>query len=249
MTFCSHCGAQLQGDERFCVACGTPVSAAAGPAVAAAGGGVAAAPVPSMPAAPVPAAPMPMTFAGPYPAPGQYPLLVGGAPPAAAKSGGSKWTWIVIAAVVFGGYFYSKEATTTTPPATAPVQPGGTAPQGTPGSPTQPGAPAPGTPAQPVTSGPVVEAQVFSGHWQAIYGKVELTNTSWTNKATAAMQSASLECDQYAANGSDITQSQMTLNGPVQPGGTVTFNPFQMGSVSPSMSKVNCWIVAVTPAN
>jgi hypothetical protein len=39
------------------------------------------------------------------------------------------------------------------------------------------------------------------------------------------------------------------LNGPVQPGGTITFNPFQMGSVSMYMSRVNCLIVAVTPAN
>jgi hypothetical protein len=41
----------------------------------------------------------------------------------------------------------------------------------------------------------------------------------------------------------------MTLNGPVQRGGKVTFNPFQMGEVSNYMTKVNCWIVAVTPAN
>jgi hypothetical protein len=194
----------------------------------------------------------PMAVPGGYVARPPLPVGLGTLPEAPAKSGGKMWTWIVIAAVVAGGYFYEKSIQApATAPATAPAQPGGTAPQGAPAQPggTAPGVPAPGTPAQPATTGPLVQQQAFAGHWRAIYGKVELTNTSWTNNSNTAMQSATLECDQYAANGSDLSQAQMTLTGPVQPGGKVTFNPIQMGSVSNLMTKVNCWISAVTPAN
>jgi hypothetical protein len=133
---------------------------------------------------------------------------------------------IVIVAVLAGSYFYSKK------PATA------TATPGTPAS--------PGVQGQPVSP---VDQQTFVGHWRAIYGYVGVTNASWTNHSAAAMQSATLQCDQYAANGADLSQTRMTLNGPVQPGGTTTFNPFQMGAVNVYMSRVNCVIVAVTPAN
>lgn len=63
------------------------------------------------------------------------------------------------------------------------------------------------------------------------------------------MQSATLECVQYAANGQTITQQQITLNGPVQPGQTFTFPTFQMGQMAQGLAKVNCGIVGVTPAN
>lgn len=63
------------------------------------------------------------------------------------------------------------------------------------------------------------------------------------------MQAALLECQQNAANGSVISQATMTLNGPVPAGGTTNFNPFQMGAVSPYMTKVNCAIVNVNPAS
>jgi hypothetical protein len=99
---------------------------------------------------------------------------------------------------------------------------------------------------QPVSP---VQQQSFSGNWRAIYGYVGVTNARWTNRSSIAIQSATLQCDQYAANGADLTQTQMTLNGPVQPGGTTTFNPFQMGAVNVYMTRVNCAIVAVTPSS
>jgi hypothetical protein len=133
---------------------------------------------------------------------------------------------IVIAAILAGSYYYSKNKAAATPPQAAPAQPG--------------------VQGQPV---PLVQQQSFAGHWKAIYGFVEVTNASWTNHSATAIQSASLECDQYSANGAKLSQMQTNLNGPVQPGATVTFNPFQMGSVSTYMSRVNCFIVAVTPPN
>jgi hypothetical protein len=164
------------------------------------------------------------------------------APP--AKTSSKVWTWVIIAIVLLGGYYYSKTTTPTTPTPAAPAQPGA---PGQPGTPGQPGAPAqPGVQGQPVS--PVAQ-QSFSGHWKAIYGQVEVTNASWTNKSSVTIQSATLQCDQYAANGADIAQTRMTLNGPVQPGGTTTFNPFQMGAVNVYMTRVNCAIVAVTPSS
>jgi hypothetical protein len=143
------------------------------------------------------------------------------------------WVAIFLVAVLAGSYFYSKAK----PAAGAP-----------PATPAQPGAPAlPGTPGQPGNNAALAQEQSFAGHWRAIYGHVEVTNASWTNHSTVAMQSATLQCDQYAANGTDLSQIRTTLNGPVQPGSTTIFNPFQMGSVSAYMSRVNCVIVAVAP--
>ena len=221
MTVCSHCGAQLQGDERFCVACGAVV-AANGPAVPRPVTGVAVAPLP--PAAPA----RPAAYPGGYAAAGSIPVVVG-APQAPANRGGMMWVAIVVVVLLAGAYYYSKEK-----PAAA----------------TTPAAPAqPGTPAPPVDDATLVLQQSVGGHWKAIYGYVEVTNAAWTNHSSIAIQSATLECDQYSANGGELSQMRTTLNGPVQPGGTANFNPFQMGSVSTYMSRVNCEIVGITRAS
>jgi hypothetical protein len=54
---------------------------------------------------------------------------------------------------------------------------------------------------------------------------------------------------QYAASGQTITQNTNTLNGPAQPGQTISFPTFQMGQMAQGLAKVNCGIVGVTPAN
>jgi zinc-ribbon domain len=232
MKFCSHCGAQLHGDERFCGVCGTPVSATPSASAPAAG------PVPGtpLPPAPVPPLAVPVSYAASAPPP-----VAAGVAEAPAKSGGKMWTWIVVLGLVAAAYsYYAKiKPAAATPPATPPAT--GT-PTGTP-----PTAPAqPGVQAPPVS---LVQLQSFGGHWKAIYGMVEVTNAAWTNHSTAVVQSAVLECDQYAANGTNLSQMRTTLNGPVQPGGTATFNPFQMGAVTVYMSRVNCNIVTVNPAS
>ncbi|MGA1982509.1 MAG: TIR domain-containing protein [Acidobacteriaceae bacterium] len=205
---CSHCGAELQGDERFCVVCGADVSAL----------------TKSTPASVIAKSPAPPAFAAaPGPAP-PIPAFVG-TPQPPAKTGSKVWTWVLIAVVILGAYYFSHKASTTTP-TPAPAQPG-----------------VQGSPVTPV------QQQNITGSWHAIYGYVEVTNASWTNNSPVTIQSATLQCTQYAANGANVAQTQMVLNGPVQPGGTTTFNPFQMGSVSMYMSRVNCLIVAVTPAN
>jgi hypothetical protein len=249
MKFCSHCGAQLQGDERFCVACGTPVTASPGSVPASGAVSVIAAPpIHLPPAAAAPMAPPPMVVPlpppirvpGVYAVPGSIPIGAG-APAAADNHAGKVWVGIILVAIVAGSYYYSKHKPAAAVAPAVPARPGAPAQPGTPGQ--------PGTPAQPVDNGVLVQQQAFAGHWKAIYGDVEVTNASWTNHSTVAIQSATLQCDQYAANGADLSQIQTTLNGPVQPGGTTIFNPFQMGRVSVYMSRVNCAIVAVTPAS
>jgi hypothetical protein len=59
--------------------------------------------------------------------------------------------------------------------------------------------------------------------------------------------SATLECDQYDAAGNELDQMRTTVNGPVQPGGTDTFNPFSMGAVANNLNKVTCTIMYAKP--
>jgi hypothetical protein len=170
-------------------------------------------------------------------APGSIPVFAG-APQAPTSHERKVWVAIIVVAVLVGGYYYyfwrQKPATATSP--VTQTQPG----QAQPGGQGQP---------PPVDNATLVQEQSIAGHWKAIYGFVEVTNAAWTNHASVAILSATMECDQYSANGGQLSQMRTTLNGPVQPGGTATFNPFQMGSVSTYMTRVNCGIVAVTPVS
>jgi hypothetical protein len=103
-------------------------------------------------------------------------------------------------------------------------------------------------PTPPVTTTQLAQQQNFVGHWQSVYGFIEVSNSKWTNNSKVGIQSATLECDQYAANGSDLAQMRTTLNGPVQPGAFQTFSTFQMGTVADYMNHVTCWVVDVSPA-
>jgi hypothetical protein len=219
MKICSHCGAPLLGDERFCTKCGADTMATAGtvPAVA-------------VPMPPQGMAGMPMQYAMP---PGAVPIAMPMPPP--AKRSGLMWAVIVIAVLAFGYYYHEKQKPAAqTQPGNSPSQPGG-----------NPGV----NPAQPRSGQGLVQQQVFGGRWVASYGFVEVTNARWANNSNATIQSVTLECDQYAANGSTLAQVRNILNGPVQPGASATFGPFQMGKIAPYLSKVNCGIVQVSPAS
>jgi hypothetical protein len=187
---------------------------------------------------------------GPYASFGAPPITVP-LPQAAPIKHSWATTVIVLAVLAAGGYYYQKhQAAPADPqPGTAPAQPA-QAPQ--PAQPAQPG-PAPSQPgAAPSVPGGgqgSAQQQAFAGHWQVTNGYVVISNGIWKNNANSAMQSAVLECDQFNAGRTDLAQMKMTLNGPVQPGGTVTFNAFQMGGAVMNMQTVNCAIVAVTPAS
>jgi hypothetical protein len=107
----------------------------------------------------------------------------------------------------------------------------------------------PPSPADPGTNAALTKLQAFDAHWQAVYGFVQVSNGKWTNNANVAIASATLECDQYDSNGRDLAQMRTTLNGPIQPGASANFNPFQMGAVATNVYKVTCTIVHVKTGN
>ena len=237
MAFCSNCGNQLEGNERFCSKCGNDLSAkAAIPAaatVAAANGGFSHG-IGSTPTQPIyPMGAMP----GAYAAPGQIPIAPGPMPvppggislavamPAAApaKKGVRFGTLVIVAALAAGGYYYYthyyvKEHAA----ASAQTQKGAGAALG--------------------------KQQTFDAHWQNVNGFIQVSNGKWTNNSNVEVQSATLECDQYDAGGNDLDQMRTTLNGPVQPGATDTFNPFSMGAVANNLNRVTCTITYAKPA-
>jgi hypothetical protein len=226
MGFCSHCGAPLEANEHFCVKCGSDVSAQ----VAQAASAPIAAPQPIAAPPAVPAAAAPTYVAGPYPPPGAVPAPI---PPQAPANSGSPWTKIIIVgALVAAGYYYYNNRT----PASTPATPG------TPAAPATPGAPAA---APPALNAQLAKQQSFAAHWQAVNGFIQISNGAWTNSSIVPIQSATLECDQYATNGTDLAQFRMTLNGPVPAGTVSNFSPFQMGEVALNMNSVTCTIVDV----
>jgi len=205
MAFCKNCGTQLQGDEHFCVECGTEVSPQGNGAAAAAPHGTVS-PMQVPPAPPVPGMP------GTYLPPGAIPIAMI-QPQAPPKRGGWIKALLVIALVAAVGYYFVKHL--------------------------------PSSSTDPAANAALTKLQTFDAHWQAIYGFVQVSNGKWTNNATIAIDSATLECDQYDSNGTDLAQMRTTLNGPIQPGASETFNPFQMGAVAANVYKVTCTIVHV----
>jgi hypothetical protein len=126
-TFCSKCGTQLEGNERFCVKCGNDVMAPAG------------APAAAPPMAPAPPPPgYPAHVPMPFVAPGQVPMSVAMPPPAPAHKSGMLWLVIIVALAVGGWYYYKHTPQSVTPPATAPGQQPGTQPAPQPAPPPAP---------------------------------------------------------------------------------------------------------------
>ncbi len=278
-TFCNKCGAQLEGNERFCVKCGNDVTAGA------------AASAPAAAAAAPPPQGYPAHASIPVLAPGQVPMSVAMPPPAPAKKSGVIWLVIIAALAAGAWYYYKHTPQSVTPPANAPTQPANAPQPGgiPPGAPAQPGGvPAqqpgggPGQPQQPGTypgqapggypgqapggypgqapgapggapgggggNAELVREQQFAGRWVPQNGNVEIENAEWRNASNVPMQSATLECVQYASTGATIFQITTVLNGPTAPGATSTFGPFPMGAIQQGMARVQCGIVAVTPA-
>ena len=275
MAFCNSCGAQLDGDSRFCAKCGADQAAKAGGAPA--------------PAAAVPPAPPPHM---PFVAPGQVPMSVAMPPPAPAAGTKNGMMWIAALAVAAGGYYYYTHYVRPqpqTPPAqTQPAgnpgqqpganpgqqpganpgqQPGeypGQQPGGYPGQqPTgYPGQQPGGNPGQQPGGNPgqqpggqgganqaLVQAQQFAWKGQPANGQIQITQAEWRNGANVAIQSATLMCIQYGANNQPLSQLTTTLNGPVQPGQTINIPPFNLGAEAQGVANMKCGIVAVTPAN
>ena len=182
---------------------------------------------------PVGAPPLAATPQMPFVAPAQVPMSVAMPPQAPARKSGMMWLGIIIVAA--GGYYYYTHSMH---------------PQGqTPGNPPQ-SQPAPQ--GQGGTNAQVVHMQSFTAQITVDSGDVEILNGQWTNNSTVAIQSATLECIQYANSGQQLTQDQITIGGPnhetVPPQHTITFDPFAGGTVVPGATRASCGIVAVVPA-
>jgi len=225
MAFCGNCGNQMEGNERFCVKCGRDMTANGATTATAP---PPAAPVTAAPAAPPPPPPVqqmqpmqpPMPPPPGYMPPGVIPMGIPMQPPP-AKKGGMFGTIVVVVLILGGiGYYYDKH-----PPTPAA---GGAAPS-----------------SQWTQDEALAKQQAFDAHWDAVNGFVQLSNGKWTNNSTAPVQSATLECDQFDTAGNNLDQMRTTLNGPLQPGTTDSFNAFQMGAVATNMNKVTCTIIHV----
>lgn len=159
---------------------------------------------------------VPITPPGQPIAPGHYPPVpVPIVVPQPQKRGGATGVVILLVLIAAAGYYYY---THKTPP----------------------------VPAKPaVDNSTLAKQQAFDAHWNAINGFIQISNGKWTNNSQYPVQSAILECDQYDSSGTDLDQMRTTLNGPLQPGATDSFNPFQMGAVANNLTRVTCMIVHV----
>lgn len=219
MKFCSNCGNQLEGSGRFCAHCGADTATATSSA---------AAPIPApIASAPPPMAAAPAQYSPSGTAPMQYasvgagPVMVPAAPPAPAqKRGGMTGTLVVLAAIVVGGYYYYNHGKT----------------------------PSPGPTPPPSNNKALVQQQSFTAQWQDENGMLVLTSAKWTNSANVTISGATVQCEQYNADGTDLSQYRVTLNGPTQPNAASTYSNISMGAVASGMSKVNCDVVHVNPA-
>ena len=201
--------------------------------------------------------------------PGQGPIPIVTMPQPVPKSHGWIWGVIIVVGILAGLYYIGEHNQQNQQQGQNPTQQPGTAPgqqpvQGQPGAPDQqPGqdqqpnqGQQPGVGQQPYQgqqqeqggNSELVQLQKFTGRWDNISGIVQISNALWRNNSNATIQSATLECAQFAANGTMITHAQITLNGPLQSGGADSFKPFTMGAIQPGLAKVDCGIVGVTPA-
>jgi len=229
MAFCGKCGAQLAGNERFCVSCGHDVSAPAAPVApppVAPPPVEAAAPFAPPPFAAPPVAPPPAGYPPYYPAPGQIPIIM---PQEVPKHHGGAWWVIIIAAVLFGLWWIGTHDQPNTTPTTTP----GGAPAGGPNA-------------------AVIAQQNYTTQWSVVNGDVQLSNQKWVNQSNVSIQSADLECDQYDQSGSDLAQKHVQLTdqtgAAVKPGETEQFSNLDIGPAVQGLTKVNCGIMGVTQA-
>ena len=129
-------------------------------------------------------------------------------------------TLLVLAAIVGGGYYYYNHGKMPAP------------------------GPGPSPPPQTDTKA-LVQQQSFSAQWQSENGMLVLTSAKWTNSANVTLSAATVQCEQYNAEGTDLSQYRVTLNGPTEPNTASTYSNIQMGAVATGMSKVNCDVVHV----
>lgn len=226
MAFCSNCGNQMTGTVKFCPQCGADTSRPSGT--------TAAAPTPAASFTPPPPPIQPMGAPIPYTPAGAIPVAIPVPQAPTTQKKGMMGTVVVVLAVLAVGYYYYKTHPPTPTPAPTP-------------------APAPG-PAAPGPSssgeGPnaaLVNLQDFNAHWQDQSGMLMLTSATWKNNSTTNISSATLQCRQFNAAGTDLSEYRVNLTGPTNAGDTSTFSNVSLGATATGMTKVDCAIIHVKP--
>lgn len=149
-----------------------------------------------------------------------------------AQKKGMMGTVVVVLAVLAVGYYYYK----THPPTPTPAPTPAPAP-----------APAPGPSGGGGPNAALVNLQDFNAHWQDQSGMLMLTSSTWKNNSTTNISSATLQCRQFNAAGTDLSEYRVNLTGPTNAGDTSTFSNVSLGATAPGMTKVDCAIIHVKP--
>jgi hypothetical protein len=231
MAFCSNCGHQLTGNEKFCAECGastaTKTAAAPGANLPPAPGPV---PVATPISQPIVSTPYPGTPAG-------LPVLP---PVQPAQKKGKMGTVVIVILVALAGYYFYNKSHTSAAPAPTPVPAAQNPPASSPGSGSGGG------------NAELVKQQDFTAHWQDKSGMLWLTTGTWANNSNTNITSATLQCRQFNAAGTDLSEYRVTLTGPeggTKAGTSSQFSNISLGATATGMSKVDCAIIHVKPAS
>jgi zinc-ribbon domain len=229
MAFCSNCGNPVTETQKFCAQCGAAVSARISNATASAP-----APPPNVP--PPPVQPV-VTAATPDPA-GTVPVAMTALTSAqtSRKKGrlGTVVVILIVAAVAWYYYNRSQHSASAAPANNPPTQPAA------------PSSPPSGGGGQ--ANAALVKLQTFDAHWQDQSGMLILTTATWTNNSDTNIAAATLQCRQYNAAGTDLSEYRVTLNGPTHAATESTFSNISLGATATGMARVDCTIVHVKPA-
>jgi hypothetical protein len=145
---------------------------------------------------------------------------------------------LIVAAVIFGLWYigtHDKDSNQN--------------PGGTPTGQTQPG-PGGGGGGGGNQNQAIIAAQKFTeGGYNAVNGQIQVTQGQWLNGSNIAVAAVKLGCEQFDANGQNLTQDQVTLTGPAPPGATVTLPTFSIGAAAQGVAKVKCAITDVETEN
>jgi hypothetical protein len=144
---------------------------------------------------------------------------------------------VIILAAAVGYHFYTKSHTPAAPaPTPAPVAQNPPASGGGNGG----------------GNAALVNQQTFTAHWQDKSGMLWLTTGTWANNSSMTLTSATLQCRQFNAAGTDLSEYRVTLNGPdggTKAGTSSEFSNISLGATATGVTKVDCSIIHVKPAS
>lgn len=91
----------------------------------------------------------------------------------------------------------------------------------------------------------LVNQQKLTAHWRNQNGTLLLTAATWANDSDTAISSATLQCRQYDAAGTKLSEERQTLQGPTKAQTANQFSNIAFGVAKPDTARVECSIVQV----